>query len=116
MHDEIAVTWRRERTASPHRASTFTSLAAVCVLAAAIHLLVIQLIVNPYDESLILYGATRVARGGLPYRDFWTLYGPGSFYALGALFRLFGESVAVARAFLDGWCPLAAYSSDGAAA
>lgn len=55
--------------------------------------------IRPYDEGLILYGASRVAHGGVPYRDFWSLYGPGSFYVLGLLDLLFGESMLVARAF-----------------
>jgi hypothetical protein len=35
--------------------------------------------VGPYDEGLVLFGADRVLRGDVPYRDFWTLYGPASF-------------------------------------
>jgi hypothetical protein len=55
--------------------------------------------VGTYDESLVLVGADRVLRGDLPYRDFWTLYGPGSYYLLAGLFRLFGEFALVERAF-----------------
>ncbi|MHB1355446.1 MAG: glycosyltransferase family protein [Anaerolineae bacterium] len=52
---------------------------------------------NIYDEGLILYGAQRVLWGQVPYRDFWTVYGPGQFYALAGLFRVFGSSVLVER-------------------
>lgn len=52
---------------------------------------------NIYDEGLILYGAQRVLWGQVPYRDFWSVYSPGQFYALAALFRVFGSSVLVER-------------------
>jgi hypothetical protein len=55
--------------------------------------------VGTYDEGLVLVGAERVLRGELPYRDFWTLYGPGSFYVLAGLYSLFGELVLVERGF-----------------
>lgn len=44
------------------------------------------------DEGAIVYGAHRVAQGEVPYRDFFEVYGPGSFYWLGGWFRIFGES------------------------
>lgn len=59
--------------------------------------------VGHYDEGLALYGAQRVLRGDLPYRDFWTLYGPAQSYVLGGLFSWFGESVLTARVF-DACC------------
>ena len=53
--------------------------------------------VRVFDEGLTLYGSWRVANGEVPHRDFWTTYGPGSFY-VGALgFHLFGASVATLR-------------------
>jgi hypothetical protein len=55
--------------------------------------------VGTYDEGLVLVGADRVLRGDIPYRDFWTLYGPGSYYLLAGLFRLFGEFALVERGF-----------------
>lgn len=58
-----------------------------------------SLTIKPYDEGLTLFGASAVAHGRAPYVDFWTLYGPGSFYALAGINRLFGESVLVGRAF-----------------
>jgi|GEM_PF-2011178 len=34
--------------------------------------------------------AERILAGQIPYRDFWTIYAPGSFYLLAFLFKLFG--------------------------
>lgn len=48
-----------------------------------------------YDEGLIAYGATRILSGEIPYRDFWTLYFPGKFYLLAAIFKIFGISIKV---------------------
>ena len=53
--------------------------------------------VGTYDEGLVLVGADRVLRGEMPYRDFWTLYGPGSYYLLAGLYRVFGEFALVER-------------------
>jgi hypothetical protein len=50
-----------------------------------------------YDEGVLLSGAHRLLAGELPYRDFWTIYGPGQFALLAALFRVAGESLAVSR-------------------
>jgi hypothetical protein len=53
--------------------------------------------VGLYDEGLVLTGAMRVGAGELPHRDFFANYGPGQFYALAFLFKLFGPSVIVER-------------------
>lgn len=47
---------------------------------------------NLYDEGIILVGAERVLSGEIPYRDFWTMYGPAQFYILAGLFKIFGVS------------------------
>jgi hypothetical protein len=57
---------------------------------------------NPYDEGLSVYSAARVARGEVPYRDFWAVYTPGEFYTLAALFKTFGYSILVERIW-DTW-------------
>ncbi len=54
---------------------------------------------NFYDEGVIAYGAQRILQGDLPYRDFWVLYPPGQLLAIAALFKLFGSSLAVERAW-----------------
>jgi hypothetical protein len=52
-----------------------------------------------FDESIILTGAMRVAAGQIPHQDFYTNYGPGQFYTIAALFKLFGQSVLVERLY-----------------
>src|SRR5258708_1161685 len=52
------------------------------------------------DEGIVLRGAERILAGQLPYRDFFTFYTPGSFYLVASLFRIFGDSFAVARVSL----------------
>lgn len=49
------------------------------------------------DEGIVLQGAERILNGQVPYRDFFSFYTPGSFYLLAGLFRVFGDSFAVAR-------------------
>ncbi|MCC7043732.1 MAG: hypothetical protein IT183_07715 [Acidobacteria bacterium] len=40
-------------------------------------------------------GALVILDGGVPYRDFWSMYAPGQFYAIAALFWLFGRELLV---------------------
>ncbi len=52
------------------------------------------------DEGIVLQGATRILAGQVPYRDFFSFYTPGSFYLVAAVFRVFGNSLVVARSSL----------------
>jgi hypothetical protein len=85
---------------SPVRGAAVTAL---CLLAVSVvtllQLRAMSLSIEVYDEGLALYGAGRTADGAMPYRDFWSMYAPGSFYALAALDRLFSETVFVGRCF-----------------
>jgi hypothetical protein len=71
----------------------------VGVFASALVFLMITMnrFVNPFDEGSILVGSTRVLSGDIPYRDFYANYGPAQFYALAALFKVFGPLVLVER-------------------
>jgi Dolichyl-phosphate-mannose-protein mannosyltransferase len=71
----------------------------LAVFAAALGLLIATMPrdVRPYDEGLILFGSARVQSGDIPYRDFYANYGPGQFYVLATLFKVFGPSVLVER-------------------
>jgi hypothetical protein len=52
------------------------------------------------DEGTLVHNAQRVVEGALPYRDFFDVMGPGSFYWLGLFFKLFGTQWLVARGVL----------------
>jgi hypothetical protein len=49
------------------------------------------------DEGIYLGGAERVLRGQVPYRDFFTITGPGSFWIHAAILKLLGSTLAHAR-------------------
>lgn len=53
--------------------------------------------VNPYDEGLILVGATNLIAGEIPHRDFYTLYGPAQFALTAMGFKLFGTNILAGR-------------------
>jgi hypothetical protein len=64
------------------------------------------------DEGIVLQGAERVLSGQIPYRDFFSFYTPGSFYLVAGLFRIFGDSLTVARfslAVVGAICSVATY-------
>ena len=54
---------------------------------------------NMYDEGIVVYGASRILKGDMPYRDFWTMYAPGQFYTVAFLFKIFGENLFVTRVY-----------------
>lgn len=86
-----------ERPRVLYRATLETLLAFL--MSYAILFIGMSLIPNIYDESLMLTGAMRVVAGQIPHQDFHALYGPGQFYIVAGLFRLFGESILVERLY-----------------
>src|SRR5258706_9397616 len=52
-----------------------------------------------YDEGVILTGAMRAAAGDVPHAGFYANYGPGAFYPLAVLFKIFGTSAIVERGY-----------------
>ena len=52
------------------------------------------------DEGIILQGATRILRGELPYRDFFSFYTPGSYYWNALCLKIFNDSIMVSRTVL----------------
>ncbi|MCU1226469.1 MAG: hypothetical protein JWQ42_4562 [Edaphobacter sp.] len=81
------------------RRAEFWLLAVLFLVALCTQLIAVRRNLNVYDESLSLYGADRVLRGEVPYRDFWTMYGPAQFYLLAGFFKLFGVSALVGRIY-----------------
>jgi len=43
----------------------------------------------------LVVGATRILDGDIPYRDFWTMYAPGSLYLTAGIFSLLGRELIV---------------------
>ena len=81
------------------RRAEFWLLAVLFLVALCVQLIAVRRTLNVYDESLSLYGADRVLHGEVPYRDFWTMYGPAQFYLLAGFFKLFGVSALVGRIY-----------------
>ena len=52
------------------------------------------------DEGSLVYGAQLVSEGVIPYRDFFEVMGPGSFYWLAMFFKIFGTKWIVSRLLL----------------
>lgn len=52
------------------------------------------------DEGIVLQGAQRILEGQVLYRDFFSFYTPGSFYAMALVFKIFGNSYLAARTLL----------------
>ena len=70
----------------------------VLAAALAVQVLAFDLEISLYDEGIILVGADQVAGGSVPYRNFWTMYGPGQFYLASWLFSVFGTTDLAVRA------------------
>jgi hypothetical protein len=81
---------RREREAS---LESPWLLAGLWLLAAVLAGATLREGIQPHDEGVMLQAARRIAGGQLPYRDFWTNYGPGQPLLLGALTKLLGPSL-----------------------
>ena len=72
----------------------------ICVISCLyLHLFYDYTVLNA-DEGIVLQGAQRILEGQVLYRDFFSFYTPGSYYWLALLFRVFGNSILVARTAL----------------
>jgi hypothetical protein len=92
----------RELPHNRNRAETVRGVATIlAVFVASLFYLTICMNrnVNVYDEGFILFDATRILDGDIPHRDFYTIYGPGQIYVLAILYKIFGISVLVERAW-----------------
>ncbi|HET6277863.1 MAG TPA: hypothetical protein VFG08_03690, partial [Candidatus Polarisedimenticolia bacterium] len=64
---------------------------------AAVALALFSLTAREFTTSVTDLSALRILAGDLPYRDFWTMYAPGSLYAMAAGFALFGRELLVSH-------------------
>src|SRR5947209_2237643 len=71
------------------------ALAGLCFIAVAARFLAAPL--DRFDEGLTLTKAALVAQGLIPYRDFWSTYGPLDMLVLGTAFRVIAVDALVER-------------------
>ncbi len=71
----------------------------IFVGAFAVLFMVMDTTLNSYDEGLVLVGAMRTLAGDLVHRDFYSPYGPGSYYTLAALFAVTPDWFVAGRVF-----------------
>ena len=71
---------------------------ALAILAIATAMAHFRTQINSNDEGIAAMGAWRVFRGELPYRDFFAVETPLSFYLVAPFYALFGVSLETGRA------------------
>jgi len=83
------------------KTSPFARIATVLFFGCVLLLLFIPIKTrfNFFDEGFSVLNAARIATGEVPYRDFFTIYLPGQFYALSAVFTAFGTGLLAARIY-----------------
>ena len=81
------------------RHADILSLVLLVVLTTAYQLVFLYDGIGLIDEGHLANAARRLSMGEVLYRDVYTVYPPASFYAVSALFDLFGTSLTVVRAF-----------------
>lgn len=84
-------------TSNKEQLSEILSVAAVLAMAAGVYAVLFNR-ANVLSHSIgyNLYASERVLEGGVPYRDFHTLYPPAIFYLNAALFKWLGVSLSTA--------------------
>ena len=91
-----------DRTDGPDRSRFAWRTDAWClVLIAVVLLLPVPGLMRyqgpPMEEGFMLVFPEQMLNGSLPHRDFLHLYGPGSLWALAAVFKVFGTDLFVER-------------------
>lgn len=74
--------------------------AVVMTFASAYFLLSFNRDLIPFDEGYLLYSFYKFARGEIPHRDFYDIYGALTYVVGGTLFKLFGTRILVIRIFV----------------
>lgn len=91
----------RERTMIfPLPAAVLTPYLAFALCMAIYLLPFMRLVIIGSDEGSLVGGAVRILHGQVFARDFFEVMGPGTFYWLAAMFKLFGATFLVARIWL----------------
>ena len=91
--------------AAAWRTHAWLAAGAIGFLAFCISWIVADRLVLTSDEGIFLNSGVSVLRGAVPYRDFFANTGPGTFWLLAAVFRIFGVTLRGAHLLvaLDLW-------------
>ena len=81
-------------------AAWLPSIAIGCATGLLIHLALGNRVIPNADEGIYLQGGVDVLRSAVPYRDFFAITGPGSFWLVAAMFRIAGITLRSARVLL----------------
>jgi hypothetical protein len=74
-------------------------LVAAAIVSFVVLFLAMHRDLSIFDEGIILTDAMLVLHGEIIHRDFYSSYGPGQYYIIAGLFRLFGENFMVSRVY-----------------
>lgn len=83
----------KQTTPKPKTMPEWSLLLIFCAIVVRVQSLVFNRGFTSYDDGVISEGARLVFHGKIPYRDFWTMYTPGSFYVNAFSFVCFGEQL-----------------------
>ena len=89
----------REYLSAERQSPSTTMIVSLTIAATVVLLLLMNIRVGPYDESLVLEGAVEVGAGLVPHRDFFWTYGPLQLWIISGLFSVFGKTFIVARLY-----------------
>ena len=85
---------------TPRKTLTRSSIFTIVILLAFIIIPVAHYLFDDLcgpDEALLLVYPQRIISGQWPNRDFFTAYGPGQFWLLAGVYKIFGASVIAER-------------------
>ncbi|MCL5102964.1 MAG: glycosyltransferase family 39 protein [Armatimonadetes bacterium] len=77
----------------------WTLPAAFCILALRVGALLYDRGFSSYDDGVAAEGARLILRGGIPYKDFWTMYAPAGHYVNALAMAILGERLISIRVF-----------------
>ncbi|HXI07230.1 MAG TPA: hypothetical protein VNJ49_12970, partial [Bradyrhizobium sp.] len=84
-------------TAQSENTPGYLILTVIFVVSFLVNVVAMEPQLGVYDEGLVLVGVLRIKAGDVPYRDFWTMYGPGQVYLLAGLFKACGDYGIIGR-------------------
>ncbi len=89
--------WRMVQAITPWRGEVLLLTGFLLVMFGSFLYRLASVVISDMDEGTYVYAGTLVARGSVPYRDFFLTHPPLSVMLLGGWIRLFGDDLMVVR-------------------